>query len=110
MFYRRGESLIFSLCGSGEETSFPIFLHCEVMLSVWEKVFWWLSFNFLIPHNLFVHFECWNAEVRNKKLCKGYWLIWRASIWVIRKTRYDRIFKDISKGVEDIVDDIKFLS
>lgn len=63
-----------------------------------------------VPHNLFVHFDCWSAEVWNKKLRKGFWLIWHASIWVIWKTRNDRIFMEISKGVEEIVDEIKFLS
>jgi len=54
------ESLLCSLCGSGEETSSHIFLHCEVMLRVWEKVFRWLNFNFLIPPNLcaFYMLEC----------------------------------------------------
>lgn len=96
MFYRP-VSPYFALCGSGEETSSHIFLHCEVMLRVWEKVLQWLNFNFFIPPNLFVHFECCSSEVWNKKLCKGYWLIWHASLWMIWKTRNDRIFKPISK-------------
>jgi hypothetical protein len=58
-------------CAGGEETSAHIFLHCEVVMKEWKKVMW-LNFNFLIPHNLFVHFECWSA---NKKLHEGYWSI-----------------------------------
>jgi len=54
--------------GRGEESSAHIFLNCDVVMKVWEKVFRWLDFNFLIAHNLFVHFECRSGEVWNKKL------------------------------------------
>lgn len=62
--------------------------------------------------HIFLHFECWSAKVRNKKLCKGYWLIWHAVIWVLWKIRNERIFNDTNKGTHDIVDvdDIKFTS
>jgi len=46
----------------------------------------WLWFNFLIPHNLFVHLECWSGEARGKKMQKGF--------WVIRKARNARIFEN----------------
>jgi len=43
--------------GGGEERYAHVFLHCDVVFKVWEKMFRWLNINFLISHNLFVHFE-----------------------------------------------------
>jgi len=50
MSYRASLNCVF--CGGGEESSSHIFLHCDVV-----------NISFLIPHSLFVHFECWNADV-----------------------------------------------
>lgn len=36
----------------------------------------WLQFNFLIPRNLFVHFEFWFNVASSKKISRGYCLIW----------------------------------
>jgi hypothetical protein len=99
--YGGSSALNCDFCSDGEETSAHIFLHCKVVMKVWEKVFQWLNFNFLIPNNLFVHFECWSVEVQSKKLRKGYQSIWHAFMWVIWKMRNDRIFNDRNKGVDD---------
>jgi hypothetical protein len=42
---------------------------------VWSVILGWLEINFLTPQSLFKHFECWSGEIRNKKVCKGFWLI-----------------------------------
>jgi len=59
---------------------------------------------------MFVHFDCWSGEVILKRLKKGFWLIWHASIWMIWKERNARIFKNQFKNYDEIVDDIKALS
>jgi len=95
------------LCGRWPETSNHLFLHCEVSSLIWRGILNWLEINFITPHNLFVHFECWNSEVNSKRLKKGFWYIWHATIWLIRKERNARIFKNQSKNVEELLDEIK---
>jgi hypothetical protein len=70
----------------------------------------WLQFNFLIPQNLFVHFECWFNEATSKKIRRGFCLIWLASIWAIRKKRNDIIFNNGGFEIEELVDNIKVLA
>jgi len=47
---------------------------------------------------------------RNKNVKKGLWLIWHATIWVLWKVRNEKIFKDTSFEVDEIVEKIKVLS
>lgn len=49
--------------------------------------------------NLFVHLECWSEEVKQRKIRKGMWLIWHASIRVIWRARNDKLtFKKLCEG------------
>jgi len=57
-----------------------------------------------------VHFECWNSEATSKRLKKGAWMIWHATIWTLWKERNERIFKEQRKEVEELVDEIKVVS
>jgi hypothetical protein len=99
-----------AFCNSVDESSVHLFLHCVVILKVWRAVMCWLNFNFIIPPNLSIHALCWIREVRSKLLRKGVWLIWHAVIWVVWKSRNNRIFNNITIGVEEMVDQIKMLS
>jgi len=60
------------LCGRVEETALHLFLHCEVVLKVLHLFLHWLQFNFLIPHNLFAHFECWYYEATFRRIRWGF--------------------------------------
>jgi len=97
-------------CDSSEESSTHLFLHCRVISNIWRKIMDWLNFNFITPNNLFVHLECWSGEVRDKKMRKGVWLIWHAIIWVIWKGRNERIFNNLIKEEEELVEEIKVFS
>jgi hypothetical protein len=54
--------------------------------------------------------ETWSGEARDKRIQNGHRLIWHATIWSIWKARNDKIFKNGTIQVEDIVEKIKVLS
>lgn len=70
-------------CGRLEETALHLFLSCEVVTRLWQKVMQWLQFNFITPHNLWAHFLCWSNTASTKKLRHGFRLIWSAMVWAI---------------------------
>ena len=98
------------LCDGALETSNHLFLHCPVVRGVWLELFVWIDTSFIMPPNLFNHWFCWNAGVSNKKIMRGFRLIWHATIWLIWKARNDKIFNDKVYEVMNIVDEIKVLS
>jgi len=97
-------------CEVVEETSIHLFIHCRMACSVWTKILGWCGINFITPHNLFSHLQCCFAELRGKIFRKGFWLIWHATIWVLCRVRNDKFFNNVLKEVDDVVEEIKFLS
>jgi hypothetical protein len=81
------ESTLCPMCNGAEESSIHLFLHCQLACKVWYKLMWWLDGYFVIPPNLFVHWECWSGRVSNKPLLKGLRLIWLTTLWVLWKAR-----------------------
>lgn len=87
------------------ESSLHFFLHCDVASLGWLNLMQWLDRFFLMHHNLFAQWECWNEgernknvffflrEKRNKNVKKGLCLIWHANIWALWKARNDRILR-----------------
>jgi len=94
------------LCDREEESSCHLFLHCEVEKSVWLKLMMWLDCFFVIPPNLFIHWECWCRMGSKKKVVMGLRLIWHTTIWLFWKARNDKIYKNYTYVVEEI----KFMS
>lgn len=45
-------------CVSSNEFTSHIFLHCEMARRIWMKLMSWLDLNFIMPPNLFIHWEC----------------------------------------------------
>jgi hypothetical protein len=68
------------LCNRVEESANHLFLHCQVASVVWRKLMWWLDYFFILPPNLFIHWECWHVGERDKKVKKGKGIIWLATI------------------------------
>jgi len=97
-------------CDLGEETSIHLVLHCNVVDKVWQKVLRSLHFNIITPPTLFVHLACWSEEASHRKICKGVWLIWHASLWVIWRERNEKIHKNRVRTIDEIVKEIKVLS
>lgn len=95
-------------CGSGANIYSPFF--CTVKFLCCGPRCWVGLYRIsLAPQNLFVHFESWSGEVRNKKLLRGWWLIWHASLWMIWKSRNVVIFNNGTKEVDEMVEEIKAL-
>lgn len=90
-----------SLCNVYNETSSHLFLHCPFLSSVWSKILGWLYYS---------KFVCVFRLLERRSRTKGVWLIWHATIWVIWKGINNRIFKNISKAIDEIVEEIKVLS
>jgi len=97
-------------CRRRGETAVHLFIHCEVVSRVRLGVMSWLQFSFITPHNLFVHFECWENEAKSKKLTLSFRLIWNASIWAIWNMRNEIILINDALEVEELVERIKRLS
>jgi hypothetical protein len=89
-------SLSCEFCGGSEESAIHLFLHCELASAVWLELMRWVGGEYLIPPNLFIHWECWRAAGRNKKIRKGRGLIWLATLWALWKARNDKIFKGLN--------------
>ena len=68
-------------CGLKPESTSHIFLHCDMARKIWMKLMDWLDLNFLMPPNLFIHWECWSGGSMHKKVRKGLRMIWQAAIW-----------------------------
>jgi len=102
--------LLCALCENSEESSTHLFLHCQVASMVWEWLMRWLNGSFITPPNLFNHWECWSDLAVNKRVRKGYYLIWHASVWLLWKARNDKIFNNVVCDADSIVEEVKVLS
>ncbi|RHN74087.1 putative reverse transcriptase zinc-binding domain-containing protein [Medicago truncatula] len=92
------------------ESTNHLFIHLSFASEVWQGLFGWQDFSFVLPPNLFIHWECWSGGESKKKIRKGYWLIWHAAVWSIWRVRNDRIFTNTICGVVEVVEAIKVLS
>jgi hypothetical protein len=75
------------------------------MRSLGGLVLWWF-----IPPNLSILFEVVRGAAKNKKIRKGFLLIWHATLWTIWKARNGCIFSNGAFNPRALVDDIKVLS
>ena len=94
-------------CANVRESSVHLFLHCDKAREIWLNLMRWTNRLFLIPPNLFIHWECWSDGGFHKKVRRGWRMI---TIWVIWKARNDCIFNNVVKGVDVLVEEIKVLS
>lgn len=92
------------------ESANHLFLHCSLALKVWDCVMSWLGFMFLTPPNLFVLWDCWDGVSSNKKIRKGLRMIWHAVVRSLWRARNDRIFNNLMRAAEEVVEDVKVLS
>jgi hypothetical protein len=97
-------------CVGAEEGVTHLFLLCDFANGVWSKICRWLGFSFVMPQNLFVWFEYFVGFAPNKKVARGFALIWLTMIWAIWRSRNEVIFSNGVRDVVAVVDDVKQLS
>jgi hypothetical protein len=77
---------------------------------VWYEVCRWLGVLIVMPPDIMTLFDCFNGVVRNKKVRKGFLLVWHTVIWSLWRARNDVIFNGITKEPLEVVEEIKVLS
>jgi hypothetical protein len=93
-------------CVNNQETGTHIFLHCCFAQTVWREVCGWLRLDCLIPPNLFILFLGFYEGTIDKKVRKGFLLIWHTTLWFLWKTRNGVIFRNVFKSPKEVADEI----
>jgi hypothetical protein len=104
------ESKACVLCQRTDESTKHLLLHCNFASAVWYELFSWLGFSFILPPDLSIAFASMAGMGGSKRRKKALLLLWQVSIWVIWRTRNDRLFKNKEASVLGVVDCIKQLA
>jgi hypothetical protein len=97
-------------CDNLRETTLHLFLHCEFAVVIWYTVCRWLGVVIVIPADIIMSYGVLVDSGRNKKVRKVHSIVWLASFWVLWRTRNDRIFNNVAVTVDDVMDQIQWLS
>jgi hypothetical protein len=104
------ESKACILCQRSDESTTHLLLHCSFASSVWYALFSWLGFSFILPPDLSIGFASMAGLGGSKRRKTALLLLWQVTIWVIWRTRNDRLFNNKEASVIDVVDSIKHLT
>jgi hypothetical protein len=111
---RRGilqiEEALCPLCNGAVESVCHLFLHCPFTSAVWYGLNRWLGVVVIIPSDVIMSYEQLVARGPNKKIRRGFSGVWLAFVWIMWKTRNDRIFNNMTGNVEEVVDCIQRIS
>jgi hypothetical protein len=95
-------------CGVEAESMVHLFLYLGFARQVWIVVFSWLSFIFILPHNLVSIMSFFQSYPGRKNTKKGLVMIWSATVWALWKMRNSVIFENAVAQVGTVVDEVKF--
>jgi hypothetical protein len=87
-----------------------LFLSCDFAYVVWANICRWLGFSIVLPNNPFGLFEYFVGFASNKKVAKGFALIWHTTVWSIWRSRNEMVFSNGVRDVGKVVDEVKHLS
>jgi hypothetical protein len=104
------EEAVCPVCGAMGESTTHLFLHCNFASAVWYVVCRWLDIVVIIPPDVIMSYGHMVISGRNKRIRKGYAIVWLALIWVLWRMRNDRVFNNNIGTMDDAMDQIQRLS
>jgi hypothetical protein len=54
--------------------------------------------------------DCWDGAFSNKRIRKGVGMIWHAVVWSLWRAGNDRIFYNLTRDMDEVVEEVKVLS
>ncbi|KAK2397838.1 hypothetical protein QL285_059374 [Trifolium repens] len=97
-------------CDLAVESTSHLFLHCGFSAEVWYALSRWLGVVLVLPPCISMSYAIFVGCGSNRKRRKCFSLIWLAFIWVLWKTRNDRVFNNIIVDASTVVDLVQRLS
>ncbi|MCI16926.1 pantothenate synthetase [Trifolium medium] len=85
-------------------------MHCDFAAQIWYAVCRWLGVVVVLPPDVMIMYGTLVCSGRNKRLKKGFSIVWLAFIWVIWRSRNEKIFNNVAGVVGDAVDMIQRVS
>jgi hypothetical protein len=111
---RRGilhiDEALCTVCDSSIESSRHLILHCNFAAKIWYAVCNWLGVVTVLPPDVAMSYGLLVGSGRNKRIRKGFSIVWLALAWVLWKNRNDCIFNNVVGSVDDVVGQIQRLS
>ncbi|PNX79260.1 hypothetical protein L195_g035244 [Trifolium pratense] len=92
------------------ETSQHVFLDCRFAADVWYQINRWLGTMVVLTPDVMMSYGQLVGCGGNKKIRKGFSIVWLAFVWVIWRVRNDRVFNNVNGVVEETVDKIQRIS
>jgi hypothetical protein len=72
------------LCGGSVESSRHLFLHCNFSAAVWYDLCRWLGLVIVVPPDVTMSYAHMVNGGTNKRVKRGYSIVWLAYIWVTK--------------------------
>jgi hypothetical protein len=112
--YRRGviglEDSRCPCCDEVVESARHLFLHCRHTTMVWYAIMRWFGVTSVLPAAVPMSFAVLVGYGSNKRRRKGLAIVWLAFVWVVWKTRNNKVFDNAMVEVPVMVDLVKRLS
>jgi hypothetical protein len=97
-------------CGNSAETVTHLFLYCNCILQVWERVLAWLGLRFMLPHSISSMLNFMATSSGSKQVRKGLVMIWKAVIWSVWRQRNKKVLENEGIDLVRLIDDVKTIS
>jgi hypothetical protein len=97
-------------CRREVETTSHLFLYCNGIMQVWDRVFCWLGMKFSLPHTITSILNLMASTRGSKQARRGMVMIWISLIWTVWRHRNRIIFENGSVNLTELLDDVKIMS